>query len=93
MLAHKLGCPSLSHPGGSARAPGSRGSISDWGPASRDLRLHGGRAGGGLAASRTLLPAPSPIPLPQPPPTCWGVFASAKSGNIFSSHFLGAHSP
>lgn len=85
MLAHKLGCHSLSHPGGSARAPAPVGA-----PATgAQLRATYACTVGGQEGD----PQPPGSYSPQPPPTCWGVFASAKSRNIFSSHFLGADSP
>lgn len=84
MLVHKPGCHVLSHPGG-VRRPDSPGSGSGGGgarPCAKDAHARGGQEG-------ALRPAG---PHFSQRPTFWGVFASAKSKNIFSPLFLGPDS-
>lgn len=85
MLVHKPGCHILSHPGGSARARAPAGAPV---PGAQLQATYACTVGGQEGNLQPAGPYSS-----QPPPTCWGVFASAKSDNIFSSHFLGADSP
>lgn len=59
MLAHKLGCHSLSHPGGSARAPVPVGAPATGAQLRATYACTVGGQEGDPAASRILLPAAS----------------------------------